>query len=183
MGLNLRASLDTNGAFLVSEAQIWTWNQIETHLEISYYTINELPELSQVTSVRGIMLRQHEVLAVKNSDGIQHIIPGGRIEQGENLLDTLNREILEETGWTITQPLLFGAIHYRHLTPCPEGYPYVYPEFLQIVYIVQAATYNAERKQTNDYEQDSRFIPVVEAIKLPIAKGQKAYLRELQPKI
>ena len=171
MGLNLRASLDTYGTFLVAETEIWTWSQIETHLEISYYTMNKLPELSQVTSVRGIVLRQHEVLAVKNSDGIQHILPGGRIEQGENLLDTLNREIIEETGWTITQPHLFGAIHYHHLTLCPEGYPYVYPEFLQIVYIVHAATYNAERKQADDYEQDARFLPVGEAIKLPIAKG------------
>jgi len=173
-------SLNKGGTQIASEIVVWQWAEIEIRLEISYFVTDTLPDFRYVTSVRGIVLRQSKVLVVKNSDEVHHIIPGGRLEPGETLLEGLAREISEETGWTIVQPRLLGVMHFLHLTPCPEKYPYPCPEFLQVVYVAHAEALDITSKKIDDYETDAAFMAFDEALKLPIADGQKAYLFELK---
>ncbi|WP_339768927.1 NUDIX hydrolase [uncultured Pseudosulfitobacter sp.] len=45
-------------------------------------------------------------------------LPGGGIDPGESPLQTLHREVLEETGWAIAQPLRLGA--FRRFVYMPE---------------------------------------------------------------
>ncbi len=176
----MTTGLDSKAILLASEKEIWRWDQVESELEIAYYLTNILPDLNHITSVRGIVLREQEVLMLTNADGVQHVTPGGRIEVGETLLGALAREITEETGWHFVHPQLLGVVCYHHLTPCPDAYPYPYPEFLQVVYSVQAEKYSDVGRQENDYEKEARFLTILEALKLPIASGQKAYLRNLR---
>jgi len=42
----------------------------------------------------------HEVLVVREQNGA-HLWPGGRREPNETLIETAQREVLEETGWTV----------------------------------------------------------------------------------
>lgn len=50
-------------------------------------------------------------------------IPGGRIEEGGNLLDTLKREIQEETGITelVAEPEQVTALISNHMVPTDSG--------------------------------------------------------------
>ena len=52
-------------------------------------------------SVKGVVLRGHRVLLLKNARD-EWELPGGRIEVGETPEDCVVREIAEETGWTVT---------------------------------------------------------------------------------
>lgn len=92
-----------------------------------------LPPDPSVSSVRAVLVREDAIAVMHNRDGA-HPVPGGRREPGETLLDTLRREIMEEAGCVIDEPILLGFIHHRHLTPRPENYPYPYPDFCHVVY-------------------------------------------------
>lgn len=166
-----------SGTQLSSEIENWTWKQFNLELVVSYYATDTIPTLSYVSSVRAIVLQGNNVLAVTNQDKTQHIIPGGRIEKNETLIDTLGREVSEETGWIIEQPRLLGLLHFRHLTPRPLDYPYPYPEFVQLVYTARAVTLIAANKVENDFEQTAQLISFEAALDLPISSGQKALLQ------
>ena len=67
--------------------------------------------LDSERSAKIILYRNGVVLLLKNEDGWD--LPGGHIQQGENPLSALEREVYEETGLTLReQPLyLRGADH------------------------------------------------------------------------
>jgi 8-oxo-dGTP pyrophosphatase MutT (NUDIX family) len=54
---------------------------------------------------RGILLREHdgqrEALLMRNADGTWEL-PGGKIEHGDTAAESLEREVAEETGLTVT---------------------------------------------------------------------------------
>ena len=45
-------------------------------------------------------------------------LPGGGIDPGESPLQALHREVIEETGWRVSEPRRLGA--YRRFTYMPE---------------------------------------------------------------
>ncbi|MGV3162087.1 8-oxo-dGTP diphosphatase [Streptococcus hyovaginalis] len=49
----------------------------------------------------------------KRYDWSGAVFPGGHIEKGENLHDAVVREVLEETGLTISNPKLVGVKHFQ----------------------------------------------------------------------
>src|SRR6185436_7871185 len=97
-----------------STQEIVHWDDLR--LRVTSYLTTEMPPLAFVTSVRAVVLNGTSVMLVHAPDGT-HILPGGRREEGEALIDTLMREVLEETGWTIDQLQMLGIKHYHHLTP------------------------------------------------------------------
>jgi 8-oxo-dGTP pyrophosphatase MutT (NUDIX family) len=140
------------------------------------YLGDELPPPELVTSVRGIVLRENQVLVVRDPESM-HILPGGRRNAGETLEETLRREVLEETGWQLATPQLLGIIWLRHLTPRPPDHPYPYPDFLQLVYCAQATHYLPECREIGGYEVGSSFYPLAELASLPLSEGQRFFLR------
>ena len=48
-------------------------------------------------SVKALIMRNEEVLILVKPNGDLDL-PGGRVEEGEGILETLHREISEETG-------------------------------------------------------------------------------------
>ena len=146
-----------------------------THRELS----DALPPLNYVTSVRAIVLQEENVLVVRDHQGL-HIEPGGRREAGETLLQTLEREILEETGWTIEQVHLLGFKHLHHLTPVPEGYSYIAPDFFQIIYSARAHIYKAASLRTDDIEIEAFFYPIAEVQALNLKPAELLYLQAAQ---
>ena len=45
-------------------------------------------------------------------------MPGGGIDKGENSIQALHREVLEETGWLISKPRFLGV--YKRFVYMPE---------------------------------------------------------------
>ncbi len=85
--------------------------------------------------MRAVVTQGENALVITSPDR-EHILPGGRREPGESLIETLRREALEEAGWSLRSLRLLGFKHFHHIIPRPDNhpYPYPYPDFLQVVY-------------------------------------------------
>ena len=160
--------------YLLGTEEIVHWDDLRLH--VNSYLAADHPPIEFVTSVRAIVLNDSSVMLVRAPDGT-HILPGGRREPGEALIDTLMREVLEETGWTIDQLQLLGVKHYHHLTPMPLDYRYPYPDFLQIIYRAHAQQYLPEAREIDGYEIETKFILAAEALRLPLMPSDHMWLR------
>jgi 8-oxo-dGTP pyrophosphatase MutT (NUDIX family) len=141
------------------------WGNGTLPLRIQTYLTNDLPPLEFVNSVRSLVFQDSEILVLRNRDGL-HILPGGRREMGETLEETAKREVREESGWEIDRLRLLGLYHFHHLSPKPADYPYLYPDFLNIVYVSEASDFGAEAKVPDEYEIEARFRPVEDVLLL-----------------
>jgi 8-oxo-dGTP pyrophosphatase MutT (NUDIX family) len=151
------------------------WGDGSLTLAITAYLGSELPPLEYVTSVRSLVLWADQVLLVRDPNGL-HILPGGRRGTEETLEETLRREVLEETGWTLGEVALLGFMHFRHLGPRPVEYPYPYPDFLQVVYRSEAASFLPEARQTGLWELEAAFRPAAEVESLALSARERVYL-------
>jgi 8-oxo-dGTP pyrophosphatase MutT (NUDIX family) len=147
----------------------------EMAFQVSGYLTANMPSLEYVTSVRAIVTQGAYALVITSPDR-EHILPGGRREPGESLTETVRREALEETGWSLTSLRLLGFKHFHHLTPRPDGYPYPYPDFLQVVYTAVAEVYHPDQRRVDDYELDARFLPLAEVRTLLLSPVQRILL-------
>jgi ADP-ribose pyrophosphatase YjhB (NUDIX family) len=147
----------------------------ELTFQVAGYLTASAPPLEYVTSVRAVVTRGENALVITSPDR-EHILPGGRRESGESLTETLRREALEETGWSLTSLRLLGFKHFHHLTPKPDGYAYPYPDFLQAVYTATADTYHPELRVDDEYVLDARFLPLAEVCALPLSPVQRMFL-------
>jgi 8-oxo-dGTP pyrophosphatase MutT (NUDIX family) len=150
------------------------WDDLR--LRVTSYLSSEIPPLELVTSVRAVVLNGRSVIVVRAPEGL-HLLPGGRREPGEGLVETLTREVLEETGWTIGQIQLIGFKHYHHITPEPAGYRYPYPDFLQLVYHAVAVQYLPEAREVDGYEIETMLMPIAEALRLPLVESDHLWAR------
>lgn len=67
----------------------------------------------------GILLRGKDVLLTEEYELEPEIqLPGGGIDPGESPVSALHREVMEETGWTISAPKRLGA--FRRFAFMPE---------------------------------------------------------------
>ena len=158
---------------LVERSEIWGEGTIS--LRIRNFITGEFPPHEYITSVKSFVLQKDQVLVVRNPQGV-HLLPGGRIENGETFIDTIQREIIEETGWTISNLVLIGFTHFHHLTPKPEGYQYPYPDFIQLNYMAEAVEHLKDSKILDDYVIDSQFYPLSEIHSL-VSKEELTHLR------
>ncbi|HEY7021210.1 MAG TPA: NUDIX hydrolase [Ktedonobacterales bacterium] len=149
------------------------WGALQ--FDVTAYLTESAPPLEYVTSVRAVVARGKQALVITSPDR-EHILPGGRREPGESLTETLRREALEETGWSLISLRLLGCKHFHHLTPKPDAYTYPYPDFLQVVYTAVAEAYHPDQRIVDDYELDARFLPIAEIRALPLSPIQRLFL-------
>jgi 8-oxo-dGTP pyrophosphatase MutT (NUDIX family) len=150
-------------------------------LRIAGYLSEELPPLEYVTSVRGVVFREDRVLVMRNRDEV-HVLPGGRREGGETLIETLEREVLEEAGWTLEVREMLGFLHLHHLGPkpvgSPQGFPYLYPDFTQVVFLADALDYRPEARFPDDYEVEAALRTVAGAREPGAVLAGRLFLEE-----
>jgi 8-oxo-dGTP diphosphatase len=63
-------------------------------------------------------LQKRLLLTAQIGDGVDLQLPGGGIDQGETPIQALYREVMEETGWRISNPKRLGA--FRRFIFMPE---------------------------------------------------------------
>jgi 8-oxo-dGTP pyrophosphatase MutT (NUDIX family) len=151
-----------------------TWGDGTRPLSISYcWSAAALP-IEYVSSARAFVFQENTVLVVKEPSGQFYLLPGGRLEKGESILEALRREILEETGWTIRDIAPLGFMHFHHLGNKPPDYQYPYPDFIWPIYMAEAEEYIADSKVPDDYVEESYFVPLEKVKQLLPDKGQLA---------
>lgn len=153
------------------------WDNGAMPLRLAYYLSSAAPPEAYVSSVRTTLFRGKSVMVVRDFEEHYHVVPGGRREPGETLLETLRREVLEETGWTLCAPRPLGFVHFHHLAPKPDGYTFPYPDFLQRIYVTEAQDFIPEAMELGGYERESGFWPLAEVEALPLEPGQRLWLQ------
>jgi ADP-ribose pyrophosphatase YjhB (NUDIX family) len=161
----------------VSETRA-VWGGGTIHLRITSYFAEALPPLEYVSSVRCIVFRGDQVLVVREGEQA-HVVPGGRRERGETLAQTLERELLEETGWTIAEPRQIGVVWLHHLSPRPPSlaaYSPHYPDFLWIIYIAEAAQERPDALLPGNPEGIAGFVPLADVDAFPLGAESRLFL-------
>jgi 8-oxo-dGTP pyrophosphatase MutT (NUDIX family) len=136
----------------------------DVRLRVTSYLTDAPPPADHVRSVRCVVVRGDAVLALRAGDRA-HIVPGGRREPGETLMETLERELLEETGWTIGTPRMIGITRLRWLDGrpvfLPADSPY-YPDFLWLIYTAAPRDHRPEAILPELEEGVPTFLPVAD---------------------
>jgi ADP-ribose pyrophosphatase YjhB (NUDIX family) len=74
---------------------------------VTRYYANDPTELG--LSVSAMVRRGHEILLMRRSDNGHWGLPGGFVEIGESVSEAAQREVLEETGWSVELGSLIGV--------------------------------------------------------------------------
>ena len=160
----------------VKDEVVWHWQGHDLVMRLTDHLSDVPPPVEWVTSVRCVVLWRGRVLVVQGHHH-HHILPGGRREPGESLAETAQREVLEETGWQIGQLQMIGFRHFCHLTPKPHGYPFLHPDFLQVVFTGRALEFNPSAKEVDGYELGSTLRPLSQLADLNLTPGELFFLR------
>lgn len=92
------------------------------------------------------------------------------------ILQTLHREVLEETGWTLGGVQRLGFLHFHHLSPKRPDYAYPYPDFFQAIYWAHAIAHRADARQVDGYELEAKFQPIARVHDLKLTAGERCFL-------
>ena len=150
-----------------------TWTTGTMRLEC--YLTDRTPPRRYVTSARAVVTDGDRVLVIQDPSS-RHIMPGGRLEPNETPEDALRREVLEETGWSLSHFRPIGILHYTHTEAVPEDWAFPHPDFLQIVYAGSPGEYYPELKQEDEFVLGSEFVPVADARRMSLNAGQLVFL-------
>ena len=148
------------------------WNEGTVPITITTYLSDVLAPEKYIASSRSIVFKDHSVLVVSQENGHLFILPGGTLEFEESPLDALHREILEETGWTITIIRHIGFMHLHNLGNKPRDYVYPFPDSIWSIFISEAVDYKPEMKIYDKWVYDSDFRDIIEVEQLPINEGE-----------
>jgi|APSaa5957512535_1039671.scaffolds.fasta_scaffold43730_2 8-oxo-dGTP pyrophosphatase MutT (NUDIX family) len=153
------------------------WADGTMPLDVCAYISDRVPPASLVSSVRCILRRGADIMVIEDFKGDHHILPGGRCEPGEESEETLQRELLEETGWTAHSPVLVGFTYFHHLQPAPEGYKYPHPDFFQLIYVSEAGEHRPDAmEEESEWEKAADFRPATNVRSLNLDPINRAFL-------
>jgi 8-oxo-dGTP diphosphatase len=100
--------------------------------ECSEISSKTLPPLDLITTAFGLVIYEGKLLLANLYRGWD--TPGGHVEKGESPIDTVCREVYEETSVVIHSPQLIGFQRLHIHAEKPENYKYPYPESYQVHY-------------------------------------------------
>lgn len=118
-----------------------------------------------------VLKSNNEVLFIKKPRRNWYAIPGGKMEQGETLKESVVREFWEETGLHLQGPKLAGAFTFTIF----EREKMV-QEWMMFTFIC-----NSYKGDLTDYceEGELEWVPIHEIKDLPMAEGDQQILSHL----
>jgi ADP-ribose pyrophosphatase YjhB (NUDIX family) len=117
---------------------------------------SEIPQRDVIASVRAIVLRGDRVLLVHAE--VPLLTVGGRPEPGETLAEALEREFAEETGWRVVPIGVIRFVHALHLDEQRPAWGRPAPHFLDVVFAVEAVSFEESRQGADEWKCD--FVPI-----------------------
>lgn len=156
---------------------VWQWQNDTLPLRQRTYLCPAIPPDNLISSARAILFRDDEVMVIRDHRNEPYIIPGGRREPGETVLETLQREIREETGWSLREKTALGFVHFQHFGPKPTDYPYPYPHFVWAIFAATVDSFDPTGIETDKYVTDTSFKPISEVSTWKLSDGQSQLLQ------
>jgi 8-oxo-dGTP pyrophosphatase MutT (NUDIX family) len=146
----------------------------------SYLGVFDLPT-ELVVSVRCVVTVLGRVLVCEDATLRTDVLPGGRCERGETWPQTARREVFEETGWNVDPAAMsmLGFIHFRHVSPVPDGHPFPHPDFLQVVMHGEGTGTPENWVDVEGWVRRSWLVSFEEADSLPLTAAGSAFLAAL----
>jgi 8-oxo-dGTP diphosphatase len=146
-------------------------------LRIASCLCAEPPPIAYVNSVRCIVFQGDSVLVIRGIRGPTdlHIVPGGRREGDETLEETLRREVLEETGWTVTNAALLGFSHF-HILDRPPDYAYPHSGFINLIFTADAVSHDPGALRVDDVEIGLGFYSLADVQSLDLSPAERCFL-------
>jgi ADP-ribose pyrophosphatase YjhB (NUDIX family) len=146
---------------------VWKITPAGVAMAITAYKFKgTMPPDELVTSIRGLTLKNQQVLLLENRSG-SHILPGGRRNDGENYEETLMREIREETGYEISNRGLIAILHLH--TDDPSALTKKLPDFFQLVYLCEALEKDPSHHGDLDdgFEESCELVAIKDVVDVP----------------
>ena len=145
-----------------------------TPLVLSCFLTDEQPPLELIVSVRAVLTAQDGMVFVFEDQGL-HVLPGGRREKSEPVLEALIREISEEVGCAIVgEPRRLGFFELRNDGPRPEGHPYPYPRNYHVVFKATAGP--VTRAPLDPNVHNGRFVTRDDLLAMDLPWAERAFL-------
>jgi 8-oxo-dGTP pyrophosphatase MutT (NUDIX family) len=145
-----------------------------TPLLLSCYLTKEQPPLELIVSARAVLAGPDGTVFAFDDNGA-HVLPGGRRDGAEPVLEALAREIGEEVGCSIVgDPRPLGFIELRVEGPRPEGHQYPYPQSFHVV--LSASAGPVTRPPVDPNVHDGRFVSREHALLLDIPWAERVFL-------
>jgi 8-oxo-dGTP pyrophosphatase MutT (NUDIX family) len=139
-----------------------------------YYRDPAAPEPNQprALSVIALIERDESVLLERRADAPVWGAIAGLVEETESLADALRREVMEETGLTVSRYELFGTFSDpTRIVSYPDGNVY---RVISFVYRVEVESF--EPLRASEESEELRFFPVDDVLRLELAATQRHVL-------
>jgi 8-oxo-dGTP diphosphatase len=141
-----------------------------------YFYDPDAPKPNSIKPAAAVALFDAEgrILLLRRKDNDKWTMPGGTMDFGESLGHCAVREVQEETGFEIEIQGLIGTYTDPHiLIAYSDG------EVRQEFTLVYAAEIKAGELKIDHESKEAVWVPIAEALTLPLAQSQKRRLEDV----
>ncbi|MDF2721395.1 MAG: hydrolase [Paenibacillus sp.] len=137
--------------------------------------LSDLLPPQELITCSFVLAFQEDALVLTNLNERGWDIPGGHIEPGEHPVETMTRELYEETGARIESPQVLGYELIR-LYNKPELYTYPYPDSYMVFYCANIV--KLDDFQSTDEAKGRGLFKPEEALRIPWVQQNRAFYEE-----